>query len=67
MRKLDHHFDLEGTVSLQNGLDRAMDVLKSVPGHGHREVILLLSAVSTCDPSDIFHTIQSLKVTLPTT
>eukprot|EP00210_Caulerpa_lentillifera_P001903 g1830.t1 len=61
VRKLDEGMDLQGEISLQNGLEMSIEILKSVPGHGHREVILLLTSLNTADPGNIFHTIQSLK------
>ena len=34
----------------QNALDLTVGSLRSIPPYGHREVLLLYSALSTCDP-----------------
>lgn len=51
-----------GDTSLQNGLDLVRDLLNQIPSYGHREVLILYSALSTCDPGDILETIQKCKV-----
>ncbi|PHT59708.1 hypothetical protein CQW23_02071 [Capsicum baccatum] len=51
-----------GDASLQNGLDLVRDLLNQIPSYGHREVLILYSALSTCDPGDILETIQKCKV-----
>lgn len=43
-----------GDASLQNALDLAVEMLKPVPPYGHREVLLLFAALSTCDPGDVY-------------
>lgn len=50
-----------GDSSLQNGLDLVHDLLNQTPSYGHREVLILYSALSTCDPGDIMETIQRCK------
>lgn len=50
-----------GDASLQNGLDLVRDLLNQIPTYGHREVLILYSALSTCDPGDILETIQKCK------
>ncbi|KAK2643305.1 hypothetical protein Ddye_025068 [Dipteronia dyeriana] len=50
-----------GDSSLQNGLDLVHGFLNQIPTYGHREVLILYSALSTCDPGDIMETIQKCK------
>uniref|UniRef100_M1CP91 Btf n=1 Tax=Solanum tuberosum TaxID=4113 RepID=M1CP91_SOLTU len=50
-----------GDASLQNGLDLVCDLLNQIPSYGHREALILYSALSTCDPGDILETIQKYK------
>lgn len=42
-----------GDFSLQNGMEVAGRSLGHMPRHGSREVILLVGALSTCDPGDV--------------
>lgn len=51
-----------GDASLQNGLDLVHGLLNQIPSYGHREVLILYSALSTCDPGDVMETIQKCKV-----
>jgi len=53
---------LNGEPSLQNGLDLALKPLKLVPAHTSREILVILGSLTTCDPGDLFQTIQELKV-----
>ncbi|VDD85898.1 unnamed protein product [Enterobius vermicularis] len=50
-----------GEFSLQNSLTLAMKSLKDLPGYASREVIAIISSLSTCDPSNIFATFEVLK------
>lgn len=50
-----------GDSSLQNGLELVHGFLSQIPSYGHREVLILYSALSTCDPGDIMETIQKCK------
>ncbi|ESR41729.1 hypothetical protein CICLE_v10011800mg [Citrus x clementina] len=50
-----------GDSSLQNALDLVQGLLSQIPSYGHREVLILYSALSTCDPGDIMETIQKCK------
>ncbi|XP_063384080.1 general transcription factor IIH subunit 2 [Cydia fagiglandana] len=52
---------LTGEPSLQNTLEFASRVLKPLPGHASRELLVLFASLTTCDPGDITTTIQSLK------
>ena len=51
----------EGLASLQNIISMAIITLKHVPEYGRREVLILYSSLSSCDPSDIFSTIEEAK------
>lgn len=53
--------EARGETSLQNALSVAHGLLLHVPAHGTREVIILQSSLSSCDPSDIFGTIEQLR------
>nr|XP_008538057.1 PREDICTED: general transcription factor IIH subunit 2 [Equus przewalskii] len=50
-----------GEPSLYNSLSMAMQTLKHMPGHTSREVLIIFSSLTTCDPSDIYGLIQTLK------
>ncbi|KAI5322252.1 PREDICTED: general mRNAion factor [Prunus dulcis] len=53
--------ECSGDSSLQNALDLVHGYLEQIPSYGHREVLILYSALSTCDPGDIMETIQKCK------
>lgn len=53
--------ECSGDSSLQNALDLVCGYLEQIPSYGHREVLILNSALSTCDPGDIMETIQKCK------
>lgn len=40
-----------------------MDTLKHMPGHTSREVLVIFSSLTTCDPSNIYDLIKCLKAT----
>ncbi|KAI9013111.1 Ssl1-like-domain-containing protein [Gaertneriomyces semiglobifer] len=50
-----------GEPSLQNALELARTSLVHVPQHGSREILVLFASLTTCDPHDIFDTVESLK------
>ncbi|KAF6161785.1 hypothetical protein GIB67_008546 [Kingdonia uniflora] len=50
-----------GDASLQNALDLVYENLNDIPSYGHREALILYSALTTCDPADIMETIQKCK------
>jgi transcription initiation factor TFIIH subunit 2 len=54
----------DGLASLQNILLLSMSILRHIPDYGCREVIILYTSLSTCDPSDIFSTIEVISVRL---
>jgi len=51
--------DIGGEFSLQNGIEVAGRSLGYAPRYGSREIIVIMSALATCDPGDI------LSETLP--
>ncbi|KAJ0083275.1 general transcription factor IIH subunit 2 isoform X1 [Pistacia vera] len=53
--------ECSGDASLQNALDLTQALLNQIPSYGHREVLILYSALSTCDPGNIMETIQQCK------
>ena len=53
--------ETRGETSLQNALSVAHGLLLHVPAHGTREVILIQSSLASCDPSDIFTTLELLR------
>lgn len=53
--------ECSGESSIQNALDLVHGYLNQIPTYGHREVLILCSALSTCDPGDIMETIQTCK------
>ncbi|KAF5841880.1 Ssl1-like-domain-containing protein [Dunaliella salina] len=50
-----------GAVSLQNALDTGVALLRNIPPYGHREMLVLFAALSTCDPGNIFDSIKEAK------
>ncbi|XP_013143875.1 PREDICTED: general transcription factor IIH subunit 2 [Papilio polytes] len=52
---------LVGEPSLQNTLELAGRILRPLPGHASRELLVLFASLTTCDPGDIVPTIQGLK------
>ncbi|XP_044507017.1 general transcription factor IIH subunit 2 isoform X2 [Mangifera indica] len=53
--------ECSGDPSLQNALDLTQALLNQIPSYGHREILILYSALSTCDPGNIMETIQQCK------
>lgn len=51
----------EGLASLQNTVSLAISTLRHIPNYGHRELLIIYSSISTCDPGDIFKTIKEAK------
>lgn len=51
----------KGEYSLKNALEVVKSMLMHVPGHGTKEILLMLSSNSTCDVGDLEQTISSLK------
>ena len=59
--KLKKMMNISGIASLQNTIILAISALKHVPEYGHRELLIIYNSISTCDPSDIFDTINEAK------
>lgn len=54
---------LVGELSLQNGLDMALNSLKLLPSHASKEILIIMGSLTTCDPGDITTTFEvSLKL-----
>ncbi|XP_077531815.1 general transcription factor IIH subunit 2 Ssl1 isoform X1 [Haemaphysalis longicornis] len=49
-----------GEPSLQNALELAAQVLRHLPVHTSREVLIVLGSLTTCDPGNIHTTIESM-------
>ncbi|XP_034027138.1 general transcription factor IIH subunit 2 [Thalassophryne amazonica] len=50
-----------GEPSLYNSLSLAAQTLKHMPGHTSREILIILSSLTTCDPANIYELIKTLK------
>ncbi|XP_054254244.1 general transcription factor IIH subunit 2-like protein isoform X3 [Indicator indicator] len=50
-----------GEPSLYNSLNLAMQTLKHMPTHTSREVLVVFSSLTTCDPANIYDLIKCLK------
>uniref|UniRef100_A0A1A7ZMS4 General transcription factor IIH subunit n=1 Tax=Nothobranchius furzeri TaxID=105023 RepID=A0A1A7ZMS4_NOTFU len=50
-----------GEPSLYNALSLALNNLKHMPGHTSREILIILSSLTTCDPANIYELITTLK------
>ena len=50
-----------GSLSLQNVLEQATSALSSIPPYGTRELVILQSALSTCDPGNIHQAAAAAK------
>lgn len=61
IKALRSNLDSGGDASIQNALDLARSFLGQIPSYGHREVLMVYSALSTCDPGDIMDTIKKCK------
>ncbi|CAG8746846.1 6970_t:CDS:2, partial [Acaulospora morrowiae] len=52
--------DADGEPSLQNSLELARSSLIHAPAHGTREVLIIMGSLTSCDPGDIYDTIENL-------
>ncbi|KAM4578264.1 general transcription factor IIH subunit 2 [Fundulus diaphanus] len=50
-----------GEPSLYNSLSLSIQTLKHMPGHTSREILIILSSLTTCDPANIYELIKTLK------
>jgi len=51
----------EGEPSIQNSLNMALGLLRHLPSHASREVLLVYGSLTSCDPGNIFESIKELK------
>lgn len=51
-QKLDTLMLTKGAASLQNTITLSIKILKQIPDYGHRELLIVYSSLSTCDPGD---------------
>ncbi|XP_065195788.1 general transcription factor IIH subunit 2-like [Sycon ciliatum] len=61
LQSLEGAANCAGEPSLQNALDMATGILKNMPGHSSREILVILGSLTSCDPGDIFQTIEDMK------
>lgn len=61
IRALRANLECSGDASIQNSLDLARGILSQIPTYGHREILILYSALNTCDPGDILGAIRQCK------
>lgn len=61
IERLRQNLETSGAASLQNGLTMAIKSLSRIPPYGNREVLVILAALSTCDPGNIMETIAEAK------
>ncbi|KAK9690235.1 hypothetical protein RND81_09G114500 [Saponaria officinalis] len=61
IKALMNKLECSGEASLQNALELVHENLNQIPSYGHREVLILYSALSTCDPGDVMETIKKCK------
>jgi transcription initiation factor TFIIH subunit 2 len=47
--------------SIQNSLELCMSTFKHIRSHSSREILLIMGSLTTCDPGDIFTTINECK------
>lgn len=50
-----------GEPSLYNSLHMAMQTLKHMPAHTSKEILIIFSSLTTCDPANIYELIKTLK------
>ncbi|XP_056313779.1 general transcription factor IIH subunit 2 [Danio aesculapii] len=50
-----------GEPSLYNSLNMALQNLKHMPAHTSREVLVIFSSLTTCDPANIYELIKTLN------
>ncbi|KAK7933700.1 hypothetical protein WMY93_004596 [Mugilogobius chulae] len=50
-----------GEPSLYNALNLALSALRHMPSHTSREVLIVMSSLTTCDPNNIYQLIKTLK------
>lgn len=62
MEALQKYDDFEGMPSMQQALEFArIQVDKCVPDYALKEVLVINSSITICDPGDILETVESLR------
>lgn len=61
--KLKRNIDLEGSLSLQNAFEIALDMFTLCDAHIYKEILVLITSFTTCDPGDIYEPVHKLNVT----
>ncbi|KAJ7560332.1 hypothetical protein O6H91_04G124700 [Diphasiastrum complanatum] len=61
IKVLRGNLECAGDASIQNALDLSRSFLCQVPTYGHREVMLIFSALGTCDPGDVLESVRNCK------
>jgi transcription initiation factor TFIIH subunit 2 len=51
----------KGLASLQNTINLSISTLRHVPNYGHRELLVVYNSLGTCDPGNIFASIEAAK------
>ncbi|XP_023243167.1 general transcription factor IIH subunit 2-like [Centruroides sculpturatus] len=51
-----------GEPSIQNALELSSKTLRNMPGHTSREVLIIMGSLTTCDPGNIYTTIETMKM-----
>jgi transcription initiation factor TFIIH subunit 2 len=60
VEKLKTFNEMEGYASLQNSLELAILNFAKVPNFAYKEVLIVCSSLTICDPDDISKTIDKL-------
>ena len=60
IKALKSNCDIAGDMSLQNALDVAETCLRHVPKHASREVLMIVSGLTSVDPGDVQTTINAV-------
>ena len=58
--KIARFNEFEGNASLQNAFELAMDNFQAIPEYGRREILIVFSSLTNCDPGDIHATVRKL-------
>ncbi len=61
IQKLQTLLEVRGLASLQNTLQLASAMLKHIPNYGSREILIVYNSLSSCDPGNIFDTIDVMR------
>lgn len=56
IEKINKFTDFEGNASLQNALELSIENFVAVPSYAHKEVLVIFSSITNCDPGNVFET-----------